>query len=314
MRERLQHLINNYLTGKATPEDEEKLSGWLDELSTSPMPGHALSDKEKEQLRKRLLQNIRRNTGQSSPRKILWMRTGIAAAILSVLFAGYLLLRFYTTSTPPAYVAVHTAVGEKKIITLPDSTRIWLAPNTTLEYPATYPEQRDIQLVSGEAFFDVTPDANHHFTVLSDSILVKVLGTSFNIKAYPQQRNTQITVSSGRISISRNEVQMGQLTAGEQININKADYHTERITVTIPSKGAWMHERILFDNIPLQEALPMLENYYNVHFILQQQEPLLISGVLNTSLTIEQVIAALEELTSHTITFKKQSNNSYTVQ
>lgn len=314
IRSTLQQLIDRYLDGSASPDEERSINGWLDTLAaTSPDAGKVLSPAEKEQLRKQLLQAIRHRTGRQKGIRLLWKRTGIAAAVLSLSFAGYLLLRMLSTPAAPAYLVLQTGVGEQKMMTLADSTRIWLAPNSTLQYPENYPRYRSLKLLSGEAFFDVTQNAEKQFSVTADSVDILVLGTAFNVKAYPHQPALQIAVRNGKVKISHGSQPLGILSAGEQMHVNRDDNSIVRTPADTMAIQGWMHSQITFEQTSLQEVLHMLEQYYPVQFTLQQQRPLRISGSLNMQLRIEQVIAVLEELTSNHVTFHQQTAGHYTV-
>lgn len=309
----IQQIIERYLSGNISTEDEQLVDGWLDSMAdVTPYPGKPLSQEQTEQLRRKLLQAIRHKTGQQRSIPVLWWRAGIAAAILVLLFAGYLTMRLLSPAHPAVYLSMHTAVGERKMLTLPDSTHVWLAPNSTLQYPENYTHHRNIRLLSGEAYFDVVKNAAQQFTVNSGSLLVEVLGTSFNIRAYNNLPNWQLAVNTGKVRVVRNDSTLGIVNAGESLEWNNV-LNSVRTGTAASSSNSRMHNRIYFDETPLPEALKILENYYPVHFTLQHRQALVISGALNTPLRVDQVITVLEELTSHNIEFQQTGNGQYLV-
>ncbi|GAA0553305.1 FecR family protein [Chitinophaga japonensis] len=315
IRSAVQKLIDRYLEGRADAREEALVTGWLDQVAAeSPYPGKDLDDKEKEKLRRQLLAAIRRKTGQQQRiHRLRWQRAGIAAAVVSVLCAGYLLLRFLSTPAVPVYEIVRTGVGEKKLMTLPDGSRVWLAPNSELQYPEDYMEQRHVKLTAGEAFFDVTHNAEQHFTVMADSLQIEVLGTSFNVRAYQKLPDWLVAVSSGKVKVSRNQRVLGALSEGQQMRILRGNDSIARSNITAAAVDGWMHNRIEFEKTPLSEVLYMLQHYYPVTFTLREERPLLISGSLDMRLRIEQVIAVLEELGNHHIQFQRQTATHYIV-
>ena len=91
-----------------------------------------------------------------------------------------------------------TAVITKNI--LPDGSTVWLNPKATLSYPSKFGKTRDVAM-RGEAFFEVTKDRAHPFIVTSGKVLTKVWGTSFRIRAISGEKNTQVSVLTGKVSV-----------------------------------------------------------------------------------------------------------------
>lgn len=312
IRSAVEKLIDRYLRGNATPADETLVEQWLDSLAAeSSHPGKQLSTQEKEQLRRKMLKTIRKRTIGTTT---WWKPAGIAAAVVSVLLGGYLLLRLQSPSSKPVYQVLRTGVGEQKMVRLPDSSRIWLGPNSELQYPEQYTSLRNIVLVSGEAFFDVTPDALHQFTVQVDSLQVAVLGTSFNVRAYHNIPSLNIAVNTGKIRVTRSGNVLGTLSAGQTIQYDRSRGAVAMGTFNPSATEAWKNNRLNFDNTPLAEVLHMLENYYPVRFTLQHAQPVMISGSLNMKMKPEQVMNVLREISGNTIQFVKQSGQQYLVQ
>lgn len=312
IRSAVQKLIDRYLNDNASPADEEMVQQWLDSIAAdNPGPEKQLSPQEKELLRRKMFNTIRART---VPRMNWWKPAGIAAAVISVAFAGYLFMRLQTAHKPPVYTALHTGVGEQKMITLPDSSRIWLGPNSELQYPENYADMRNIRLLSGEAFFDVMPDAAHQFTVTVDSLQVAVLGTSFNVRAYKNMPALNIAVNTGKIQVTRGRNVLGLLTAGQTIQYDRLLKAVSTGTFNPEEKDSFTNNRLTFDNTPLSEVLNMLENYYPVKFTLKHTHPVSISGSLNMKMKPEQVMAVLEVITDQSIQFTKQSDGHYIVQ
>ncbi|MCX2680972.1 FecR domain-containing protein [Galbibacter sp. EGI 63066] len=126
----------------------------------------------------------------------------VAAAI--VLLAG--LSWTYRTQlmdfvSPVETEYVITASGERKQVLLADGSRVWLGPESSLEHPYTFRGQTRAVVLKGEAFFEVEPDKTHPFIIRSGEINTRVLGTSFNVKAYRQQ-DVAVTVVTGAVRVA----------------------------------------------------------------------------------------------------------------
>ena len=99
-------------------------------------------------------------------------------------------------------IKVNTGTAQRKTIQLPDGTQVWLSPSTLVEYPSVFEGAARKVKLSGEAFFEVAHDASHPFIITSDNIQTKVLGTSFNIQAYHNQKKIAVMVVTGKVKIS----------------------------------------------------------------------------------------------------------------
>lgn len=292
---------------------EDHLEEWLDHMAANnPFPGKMPAGKAKEQLRRQLLAQVRQRTGQArlTPMHIRW---AAAAAILLLLGAGaYLLLR----DKPPRelkFVALSTQNGERKVVNLPDNSTLYLGPAATVAYAEDFTRHREIKLTQGEVFFDVQQDDAHPFRVQVDSLQVDVLGTSFNIKAYPRHEELAIGVSTGKIRVSKASQVLGTLTPQLQMQVSRKDYHITTTSLPGRDMDALRNNRISFENMPLADVLTMLEAYYPVRFTLQDKVDLRVSGSFQVRLTIRQVVGALQQLTDKKVIFKQQEHDTYIV-
>ena len=148
----------------------------------------------------------------STPRKVLFpIFLKYAASILLVAGVSWALITMLDPfANEVAWSKVTTAYQRKKII-LPDGTGIWLAPQSTLEYPEEFSGDKRTVKLEGEAFFEVVKDRKRPFTVQSGTLTTRVLGTSFNINAYKSERSATVTVLTGKVSVAASGVPSGDL-------------------------------------------------------------------------------------------------------
>ncbi|MFY0252476.1 FecR family protein [Chitinophaga sp. 30R24] len=312
IRLKIKALIDKYLEDTATAGEAKMLDHWLDALAEEAAPLNR-NNRSMEQLRRNMLQTIKQRTGQSAVIYPMWKKVAVAAAVLLMGgMATWWATGSYSTARPVAWNELRTAIGEKKMLLLPDSSRIWLGANSVLKYPDHFTDTRQIQLLTGEAFFDIAPAINQPFLVNADSLQVQVLGTSFHIRAYPRQQ-LEVAVSSGKISVNKNGQVMDILTANQLLVVNRNGYTFTHLSVDPPDIEGWMQEKVVFDNMPVTEALLLLENYYPVKFHVQQPLEKQITGSLSMHLTITQIINVLEDLTDHQLKIKAAGAGNYTV-
>lgn len=312
IRSKIKALIDKYLDSKATPGEEQLLTHWLDALAEDNVAANAPDTRSREALRRNMLQVIRQRTGQPVQLYRMWKRVAAAAAVLLVAGMTAWWVTGYQSARPVAWLELRTAIGEKKMLLLPDSSRIWLGANAVLKYPDHFTDTRQVQLVSGEAFFDIAPVTKRPFIVNADSLQVRVLGTSFHIRAYPRQL-LEIGVNTGKISVNRNDQVLDILTANQSVLVNRDGYTVTRQPVAVTDAEGWKQDKIVFDNMQVASALLLLENYYPVKFDIQHPLDKHITGSLNMHLTISQIIKVLEDLTDHQLKIKPAGAGHFTV-
>lgn len=166
------------------------------------------------------------------------------------------------------YREIKVPYGQKMKVTLPDSSRVFLNAGTTFTYPVLFDEKQRHVRLDGEGFFEITPDADKPFIVETPYTEAKVLGTRFNIRSRDIKRSS-LTVEEGRVQFTaRGCTDTLLLTANKQgiyngKNIKEADVNSRIYT-------AWTSGEIIFDGIPLSDAIRELERWYDVSIKLQQ--------------------------------------------
>jgi transmembrane sensor len=151
-------------------------------------------------------------------RKTLFLTTSAAAVIL--LLIGICSGLFFEINIqkrnqiPDGYTYVFSPRGQRTRVILPDQTKVWLNSESSLRYPINYNQKNREVLIKGEAFFEVHKNPLKPFLVYANEIKVKVYGTSFNIKAFPNEKNIETTLIEGKLSIT---TQGKNGKAGEEI-------------------------------------------------------------------------------------------------
>ena len=157
--------------------------------------------------------------------------------------------------------------GEFKII-LEDSTVVWLNSESTLRYPETFtPGERRVE-VTGEAYFAVRKDENRPFYVEHNGLEIKVYGTTFNVRSYPDDDNSSPTLASGSISLRKPGRQSAEihLSPGHQAIFNKEDSTLTMTTVNPEVITGWRHGRFVFEGQTLLTIMQDLARWYNFKF------------------------------------------------
>lgn len=199
----------------------------------------------------------------------LWRRLVSAAAVLLILSGLYLYRSDLSRLVAPAPAhQLLTATAERKLVNLPDGTRVWLSPNSKLGYPENFEGTERNVTLDGEAFFEVTHDARHPFVIKSGQVSTTVLGTSFNVTAYTQQNTINVTLVTGKVAVAlqgQNTTRRDTIVANQRIIVDKAASSISK--VDYPDAAAFLNKRLgLYEyrGAALGEVIRDLENQYGI--------------------------------------------------
>jgi len=159
--------------------------------------------------------------------------------------------------------------GKRSEITLADGTHIWLNSGSQLSYPSRFKTNSREVYLTGEAFFDVTADANKPFYVMTRDFKIKVLGTKFNVSSYSEDRTIQTVLLKGKVSAGKNKLfaETIDLYPGERIVYDKEVDSIAKEKVDVQLYTSWINGYLIFDNEPTIEVFKKLERYYNQRII-----------------------------------------------
>lgn len=204
----------------------------------------------------------------------------------------------------------NTERSEYKYLLLPDSTQVWLNASSTLEYPSAFGSDRREVLLSGEAYFDVKHADKTPFVIHTGKISTTVLGTAFNIKAYPDRKNVIVSVSRGKVRVSLYDIPVVTLGQGQQVTVNNHDNKVVEKRVAPAQVAAWQQGNLSYEDEDLEDIIADLERLYNVHIRIDNAavRSLKINASFRRESGVEQ---ALEVLCRLTDTELKQENGWY---
>lgn len=191
-----------------------------------------------------------------------------AAAVLLIPVAGlafWLAGRF--ADNADSTVEIRSTTGMVSCVILPDDSKVWLNSDSYLKYPARFRKERRVTL-SGEGYFEVAKDARRKFVVEAGPTEVVVHGTEFNVEAYGDEIRT--TLVSGSVSViyedSSHQDKMLCMQPFQQAVYNSLTGSMELRQENVLCDTSWKDGKIILDNTPLEDALRMIGNKYNVRF------------------------------------------------
>ncbi|GAA3648715.1 FecR family protein [Flavivirga jejuensis] len=203
-------------------------------------------------------------------------------------------------STTNNYNTLTIPRGGQFYIVLSDGTKVWLNSESQLKYPVAFTngETRQVELVYGEAYFDVSPSTAHKgakFKVFHQSQEVEVLGTEFNIKAYKGETNIYTTLVEGKVAVSYTN-KSKTLVPNQQLSLNLETNNISVAKVDIYNEVAWKDGVFSFESMPLNEIMKVLSRWYDMDVIIEntvQKEERFI-GTFNKSNSIEDILMAIK--------------------
>ena len=162
--------------------------------------------------------------------------------------------------------------AEKQVVNqyiLPDGTVVALNSNSKLQFPKKFEYGVREVTISGEAFFDVVPDPGKPFIINAGNAQIKVLGTSFNVNAYPENETVEVVVETGKVQVVCSEKLNTQETAeillnpGEKGILLNSPGKLEKTKNTDANYLAWKTHNLVFENTPLNEVVWQLNKTYH---------------------------------------------------
>ncbi|MBI9058293.1 MAG: FecR domain-containing protein [Labilibaculum sp.] len=193
------------------------------------------------------------------------------------------------------YNTINVPAGKRSTFKLSDGTLVHLNAGTTLKYPTNFiGDKRRVELISGEAYFDVQKDSKP-FVLDFGVNKIKVLGTKFNVKAYDEDEKEFVTLEEGSIALdnSKNEI---KLLPNQQAVINKQDLSLDIGTVDASIYSYWRSGFMNYKEEKLSAILNDLQRQYNIKLFYQNQDVKnkRLSISLNTNKEFATILRAIE--------------------
>ncbi len=217
------------------------------------------------------LKKTRRDSAILARFSSLYARAAAILLLPLIAFGGYFLTRDKFRHDGQEVVStIYAPQGSRVAFNLPDGTTGMLNSGSYLSYGTPFTGNRDVDL-RGEAWFDVSHDKKHPFRVKAGDISLTVLGTSFNVNAYPEEDYVEVVLKEGKVSATH----PGQK---DQIEINPSErllFHAGEITKSYadPVKySAWREGKLMFRGDSMAEVARRLERWYNVRVEIKDKE------------------------------------------
>ena len=204
--------------------------------------------------------------------------------------------------------------GGQYQIELSDGTQVWLNSESKLKYPVNFidGETREVQLVYGEAYFDVSPSTEHNgdaFKVLHDMQEVQVLGTEFNIKAYKDEKTIYTTLVEGKVSVF-DDIKHVALNPNQQSILETNSNEILIKEVDVLTEISWVKGDFVFRRLPLKQIIKTLSRWYDVEINIENKslEDTEFTGELSKYQDMEEILILIKNTTHITYAYDINKN------
>lgn len=228
--------------------------------------------------------------------RILARRAAVWGAVAALGAGLWFISRDFRHRTPPGHPASYSQVkvpfGAPEKKSLPDGSLVWLNAGSRIRYSDDFGRENREVYLEGEAYFNVSHEQNHPFVVHAGNIVIRVLGTEFNVNAYGDENKVEATLIKGKveISINGNPEKKIVLTPREKLTVINQEFKLEgnspdsaaelrkelsfQVKEVVPQKTAdpipevaWMKDRLVFQNETFSDLARKLERRYDVHIV-----------------------------------------------
>jgi transmembrane sensor len=325
----LQQLAKKYLEGKATTEEKRVLNHWYDTIHDNRLVEIVLTDtpETENDIKDRIFDsvkneiNAKNNEGaivKNHPavlKRIAYRIAYAAAVILIITSVAFYFSRDNNKMILPGTELVNVTATRIMKITLPDGSKVWLNAHSTFKYPSSFAGKklREVELVEGRAFFDITHQSSHPFIVKTKKLNITVLGTSFDVRTYEKEGTTKVSVVTGKVGITlpghANEPAV-MLLPKQQIVLSKITRRLTRDIIKEPVINLWCKSPLVFEQESLDNVFKAIEKQYNTQIEVDNKK--LLNDRISITLS-NQRLDTIMEILSFTEHFRYHIANDSTV-
>jgi transmembrane sensor len=265
------NLIVRYLSNEASTDEQVQLFDWISISAENQKRFNEFcevwhknyshpEDFNEQQALHALNSKIDKLSPPIVERKTNWLK--VASVVVVLTLATFSLFVFNLKSVSPeiAYVIKQNPPGQKSHFQLSDGSVVYLNAGSSIRLPEKFSDQtREIELIKGEAFFDVKRDSLRPFIIHTGVVQTKVLGTSFNVSY--DEITTEVAVKSGLVQVS-NPQKSELITVNEKLTVSENSIL--RGQADLESILAWRNSTLILDNLSLKDAAAKMEMWYGV--------------------------------------------------
>lgn len=281
-------LLLNYTRGKYSFGDYKRIAAWFRDNDSRDDIRLAIRDhwddfstegeespKNLENIYNHLLEQIQQEQPAPQPlyKRVITLYSKIAAVLLlPLMIYAAISLGNKETADGTAFAEIYAPPGARTRFILPDGSNGWLNSNTRLKYPLNFTTNRHLEL-SGEAYFEVSKNAEFPFTVSTSALDIRVLGTIFSVSAIPEDNTTEVILQEGSVELDNPGIGLrSTIDPDQKFTFNKSDRKYQTSAINAQQYNAWKDGLLIFRNEPLGDVFKRLSRWYNVKINITDQQ------------------------------------------
>lgn len=291
---RIQYLLKKYLSQNCNSDEKKELNLLINSLQDEDLKAEfralwtnysselTLSEEDSQDILANILsekKNLNLDQRRTNRRSVYLRTISVAASLLILVSIGIYVRKNKDLNESGAVIAKAVLVSPDKAtnytrtITLPDGSTVILHAGSTIDYPSTFTgKTREIALV-GEAYFDIKHDSKKPFIIHTGTVKTTVLGTAFDIKAWPGQKNVIVSVTRGKVRVEDDKKVLAVLTVNQSVNYDTRNTDVKQQKVNAEEVvNDWTKQDMLFNRTPFESIAQVLSNRYGKNIIISNAQ------------------------------------------
>jgi len=289
MKEKIDYkILKNFADGEYSLQDFKTVSHWFDDQNNeaelkgviqqhwnefSTQSGN--DEKDLSLVLNKLKQQIASEKPEITFRirfQNFYMRAAAILILPLILYSIYSTFQVSPTSENTASIEIFSPQGARTHFQLPDGTQGWLNSGSSIKYTSNFEKKRNVSL-SGEAWFDVVHNEKKPFVVKTPALDIEVLGTKFNVTAFPEEKFTEVILQEGKVQVEGTKKHFkSELKPNEKFTFDPIKNTGNIQSVNSGQFCAWKDGLLILRNEPLSEVLKRIGRWYNVNILLTDNE------------------------------------------
>lgn len=280
--DRIQYLLKKYLSQNCSPDEKKELNLLINSLQDKDLKAEfrmlwtnysseaTLSEEDSQDILANILfdkKHLKPTQRRKTARTVYFRAVSVAASLLILISVGMYLRKENTLSGPVIAKAVlvspDQATSYIRNLILPDGTSVILKAGSTLHFPEQFAGKTREVILKGEAYFDVKHMNSKPFIIHTGTVKTTVLGTAFDIKAWPGQKNVIVSVTRGKVRVEDEEKVLAVLTVNQSVNYNLRNTDAKQQTLNAEEMVSdWTKQDMVFNRTPFESIAQILSKRY----------------------------------------------------
>lgn len=302
----IRQILKKYLLGKTSQPENQAVETWFSSMEDEqPI---RLSDQERHATQEEIWNRISPALVTARLRVLpRWFKVAAWAAVVAGIITTVVLFNQPAKTDKPAFTEISTKNGEKRTIAISDGSTLTLNAGTTIHVYNDFSEERRVDLVDGEVFFDVARDINKPFRIGSNGLTISVLGTSFNVSNYSGLRKMSVGVVTGKVGITKNNDTLGILQKADELVYNK-ELQTYEIIPVNESMLVWREGTLVLNDLNFDEMAFLMQKNFGISITAEdiKVKTTKYTSNLPTTITADEAVEVLAAI--HHLKIKKLNN------